>query len=82
MRWRPEGWKNLYSQMVKDFSDEKTKLEAATTSKVFEAGADAMAKKLVEWLGEPCLDSIPIIILRSECAVCMAILRKEVGLEG
>ena len=52
-----------------------------------QAIAKAQARKLVEWLEQPCPCNIdmklkrPYQVLRSECAVCEAILRKEVGLD-
>lgn len=91
--WRPKNWakdkpksnqrRTGISVVVEWGCDDISKAYSEGYNYGVDAGADAMARKMLEWLDEPCDNTKHMYFeqKRCFCSECMQQIRKGVGLE-
>lgn len=76
--WRPEDWSNPYIKdndhiaVITDLQGTRNLMHNA-----YEAGSDAMLKRIVEWGKETCIGLDMSPLLRRECEHCWKELEKK-----
>lgn len=77
--WRPDDWTNPCEVVITSGTDVggRQRLINEGASKVYEAGADAMLKKVYEWGDELC-DMHQETKYKRQCGYCWQALLKEI----